>query len=370
MIEVTFYNNLRVMDNAVFASAMRKATVIAVAQTPSLETAQDIFRYLQLQRLHKELAMLGVPLVLRDEVEEDAASLLYDSSELTTKQGTPYKMFTPFYKACRQQKVRELIAKPAPQKAPYETEFPQLALPQWAQKLADVWSQDVREVVEGFAVEYYGLGRDFPSTNAVSRLSPYLAVGAVSPVQLYQRFGHNASFIRQLIWRDFAYYTQRYYPTLASEPLREQFAKFPYQRDVAIQRVWQRGETGYPLVDAGMHELYATGYMHNRVRMVCASFFTKHLLQPWQDGLHYFATHLVDYDEASNALNWQWVAGTGVDASPYFRVFNPTIQQKKFEADAYVAKWLPADYNAQAIVDHKTARERALRAYETIKGEN
>lgn len=370
MIEVSFHYNLRVVDNLALAQAMAQDTVVAVAEIPKFETAQDVFRYVQLKRLHQQLAALGVPLTLRQTITRDQPSLLFDVASITSKQGTPYKIFTPFYKACLQRQPRALIAKPKPQTAPFTTDFPTYELPSWAQKLADAWPADVRDVVEGFAVEYYEMSRDYPAADAVSRLSPYLAVGAVSPVQLYHRFHHYAGFIRQLIWRDFAYYTKWQYPTMATQPLREQFARFPYQQDLALQQCWQLGQTGYPLVDAGMQELYATGYMHNRVRMVCASFFTKHLLQPWQDGERYFATHLVDYDEASNALNWQWVAGTGVDASPYFRVFNPLTQRTKFEADAYINKWLPADYACLPIVDHKAARQRALAAYETIKGES
>ena len=370
MIEVHFHHNLRVTDNSVLSEAMAQDQVVAIAQQPTIMTAQDVFRYQQLRRLHRELAALGVPLVLKEQVIKDKPTLLHDVATVVTKQGTPYKVFTPFYKACLKRNVRSVVAKPMQQEAPFTTDFPQLALPQWAQKISAYWPQDVQEVLANFTPQRYAAKRDFPSEQAISYLSPYLAVGAISPMQLHATFSEYESFIRQLIWRDFAHYTLAQYPLMAREPLREHFNHFPYQRDEQLQVLWQQGKTGYPLVDAGMRELYATGYMHNRVRMVCASFFTKHLLQPWQDGAKYFSEQLVDYDLANNAVNWQWVAGCGIDASPYFRIFNPLTQRTKFKAEAYIKKWLPADYNVLPIVDHKAARARALAAYDMIKGEN
>ena len=205
-------------------------------------------------------------------------------------------------------------------------------------------------------------------------------------------------FLRQLAWREFAYHLLRNFPDLAKRPWHPEFDAMPWRDDSAALDAWKNGRTGFPLDDAGMRQLQATGWMHNRVRLVAASFLTKDLLIPWQRGEEHFGDRLVDYDPASNAFNWQWVAGSGADASPYFRVFNPWLQGVKFDPDgAYVRRWVPelsdlprrsihAPWSASAeelaaagvrlgdtyplpIVDHPDARRRALAAYDTVRDE-
>jgi deoxyribodipyrimidine photo-lyase len=204
-------------------------------------------------------------------------------------------------------------------------------------------------------------------------------------------------FLRQLAWREFALHVLVHFPHSAREPWNEQFRRFPWLEDAKSLRAWQRGRTGYPIVDAGMRELWRTGWMHNRVRMIVASFLTKHLLIRWREGAAWFWETLVDADLANNTMGWQWVAGSGTDAAPYFRVFNPTLQGKKFDPDGtYVRRWVPALRRVPApwihepwaasplalreagvvlgetyplpIVEHGAARQRALAAYARMRG--
>jgi deoxyribodipyrimidine photo-lyase len=205
-----------------------------------------------------------------------------------------------------------------------------------------------------------------------------------------------SGFLRQLVWREFAHHLLFHFPRTTDSPLRPEFERFPWRDDPALLARWQRGETGYPIVDAGMRELWVTGFMHNRVRMIAASFLIKHLLQDWRHGAKWFWDTLVDADLANNTMGWQWTAGCGADAAPYFRIFNPISQGERFDPDgAYVRKWLPvltampsafihAPWRAPAtvlaaadvrldgnypapIVDHDQARQRALAAWEQIR---
>jgi deoxyribodipyrimidine photo-lyase len=176
--------------------------------------------------------------------------------------------------------------------------------------------------------------------------------------------------LRQLVWREFAYHLLYHFPETAEHPLRPEFAKFPWRMRREWFDAWKRGQTGYPLVDAGMRELWSTGWMHNRVRMVAASFLVKHLLISWQLGAKWFWDTLVDADLANNTLGWQWVAGSGADAAPYFRIFNPSLQAAKFDPDGeYVKRWVPeiaSDLYPRPIVEHAEARVRALLAWEGL----
>jgi deoxyribodipyrimidine photo-lyase len=206
-----------------------------------------------------------------------------------------------------------------------------------------------------------------------SKLSPHLAFGEVSVRELWHRLSGNVpdAWLRQLYWREFAYHLLYHYPETVAEPLNPNFKKFPWRRSRPVLRKWQQGKTGVPLVDAGMKELWRTGWMHNRVRMVVGSFLVKHLLIPWQDGAAWFWDTLVDADLANNTLGWQWVAGCGADAAPYFRVFNPELQAEKFDTDGeYVRRWAP-EYAAgrapKLVVELSEGRTRALVAYEQMK---
>jgi deoxyribodipyrimidine photo-lyase len=219
----------------------------------------------------------------------------------------------------------------------------------------------------------YGHTRDFPAKPGTSTLSPHLHFGEISPREIWHALGakgRTSTFLQELIWREFAYHLLYHFPNTTTEPLRPEFKRFPWKRNTKWLRAWQRGRTGVPMVDAGMRELWATGVMHNRVRMIVASFLVKNLLQPWQDGARWFWDTLVDADLANNTLNWQWVAGSGADAAPYFRIFNPVTQGERYDPDGeYVRRWAPElqKQPMRPIVDLAQSRERALDAYASMK---
>jgi deoxyribodipyrimidine photo-lyase len=349
-------------------------------------------------------------------------ALLFRHAAIHTKKGTPFQVFTPFWKT-----LLQLPDPGVPESAPqrpvfFQGEIDSAALgalqllphaPDWATGFKNVWvpgEQGAHACLEEFLDERlnrYKDARDFPNVAATSSLSAHLHFGEISPRQVWHMVRNLVAqspststdaqaFLRQLGWREFSCYLLRHWPTLPTVPFRADFAAFPWRQDPAALKCWQRGQTGYPIVDAGMRQLWQTGWMHNRVRMVVASFLVKHLLIPWQDGARWFWDTLVDADLANNSAGWQWVAGCGADAAPYFRIFNPVLQGKKFDTDgAYIYRWvpelskLPARYvhdpwNAPAavleaagielgrdyprpMVDHQTARARALAAYKALR---
>lgn len=222
-------------------------------------------------------------------------------------------------------------------------------------------------------IEHYSETRDIPSVAGTSRLGVHLRVGTVSVRRLaLLAAGLSQKFLAELIWREFYQMIIWYYPHTTKRPFRAIYEQLKFPGSETDFKAWTRGETGYPLVDAGMRELVATGFMHNRVRMVAASFLTKHLLCDWRWGEHFFAQHLLDFELASNVGGWQWSAGIGVDAAPYFRIFNPAEQQKKFDPkNLYVDRWLKNDNffgtaEPKPIVDHRFARERCLKFFSTV----
>lgn len=217
----------------------------------------------------------------------------------------------------------------------------------------------------------YEKQRDFPAISGTSLLSAALHFGEISPHEVWHAIPSRSScFAKELCWRDFAIHMLLNFPKLQTEPLKEKFRHFPWKENSKFLKAWQQGRTGYPLVDAGMRQLRQTGWMHNRVRMVVASFLVKHLLQPWQRGEEWFWDNLVDADLANNAMNWQWCAGSGPDAAPYFRIFNPSAQAEKFDPEQeYIRKYVPEFGSAsypKPIVDHAQARSAALSAFRTI----
>jgi deoxyribodipyrimidine photo-lyase len=236
----------------------------------------------------------------------------------------------------------------------------------------------------GQALADYPENRDRPGVAGVSRLSPHLHFGEISPGEIWRAvlgiMAENPeacqAYLRQIGWREFAYHLLYHHPELPSQPMRREFADFPWRTDPKHLKAWKQGKTGYPLVDAGMRELWRTGWMHNRVRMVAASFLVKDLMIGWREGAAWFWDTLVDADLANNTLGWQWVAGCGADAAPYFRIFNPVIQAKKFDGGGeYVHHWIPelerhvgkpGDTYPPPLVDHAVARERALAALQSI----
>ena len=297
------------------------------------------------------------------------AALLFEPWEIRTGTGGPYRVFTPFWKACRQQ----LDTLPAPLPAPARISAPHPApasvalddlrlLPRiaWDCGFDPCWTpgeSGALQRLESFGnstIVHYDDGRNRPDQSWSSRLSPCLHFGEVSPRQCLAAMrnalldspaaaDHSVeSFVRELGWREFAHHLLHHYPATANAPLDPRFEGFPWEPNAAWLDAWQHGRTGYPLVDAGMRELWTTGWMHNRVRMIVASLLTKNLRQSWLAGARWFWDTLVDADLANNTLGWQWTAGCGADAAPYFRIFNPVLQAERYDpARAYIRRWLP-----------------------------
>ena len=343
--------------------------------------------------------------------------LLVKPQAIRNKEGRGLRVFTPFWN-----RVLGMGDPPRPLPAPRKMKaFPTIdgddlaswklepARPDWAGGLRAAWTPGeagaqarLSDFLEG-PIKGYASGRDRPDREGTSRLSPHLRFGEISPRQVWHTakfaaaqnpsLGSDvAKFLSELGWREFSRHLLFDHPDLSETNLQPSFDAFPWKRDAKALRAWQRGLTGYPIVDAGMRELWHTGIMHNRVRMVVAPFLVKHLLIDWREGEKWFWDTLVDADPGSNPASWQWVAGSGADAAPYFRVFNPILQGEKFDPDgAYVAKWVPelsklpvklihqpweatpmelaaagialGKTYPEPIVDHKAARERALAAY-------
>jgi deoxyribodipyrimidine photo-lyase len=292
--------------------------------------------------------------------------LLFEPEAVHTADGKPYRVFTPFYKAC-------LAA--APPRAPLPASKrvsltsarsePLASLnllptkPDWAGGLRETWRPGetaARARLDAFietSLANYAQDRSALDGNTSSRLSPYLHFGEISPNQVWHAVSHamdsargarrgGQSFLREIVWREFSYHLLFHFPSMTTRPLRPEFESFPWRDDEAALRAWQQGVTGYPIVDAAMRELWRTGWIPNRARMIVASFLVKHLLMPWQQGADWFLDTLVDADLANNSASWQWVAGSGADAAPYFRIFNPVLQGQKFDPSGdYVRRWVP-----------------------------
>jgi len=358
------------------------------------------------------------------ELRRFAGSLLFEPEQIANQSGQPFKVFTPFWKAClRKEDPRSPVAAPSggvfadiPAPRPPASDARSLdglellpVSPNWAAGWESLWQPGeagAQRRLESFLAEGlgdYADGRNHPAMDVTSRLSPHIHHGEISPRQIWHRVCDGRrpreqvnKFLSELGWREFSYHLLHHFPDIPEKAFKEQFADFPWVGNREHLKAWQRGQTGYPIVDAGMRELWQTGYMHNRVRMVVASFLTKHLLLPWQAGEEWFWDCLVDADLASNGCSWQWVAGSGADAAPYFRIFNPTTQGEKFDKQGeYVRRWVPEladlpdkylhepaaapeavlkeagvtlgqDY-PHPLVDHKAARQAALDAYDSIK---
>jgi deoxyribodipyrimidine photo-lyase len=302
-------------------------------------------------------------------VESSNALLLFEPWTVKTKTSTPYKVFTPFYRACLSQPEPDApLHAPtgikAPAKWPTSARLASLQLVpriHWDAGIREAWTLEDRadaSSVDKFVqhgLADYPEARDRPDVEGTSRVSPSLHSGELSPRRLWHSV-HAAtrrlktgpprkaaeSYLRELIWREFAYHLLFHFPKTVSEPLNPGFAKFEWRKDARGLKAWQKGQTGYPIVDAGMRQLWTTGWMHNRVRMIVGSFLVKDLLLPWQDGAKWFWDTLVDADLANNTLGWQWVAGCGADAAPFFRIFNPVRQGEKFDPEGnYVRQWVP-----------------------------
>ncbi len=280
--------------------------------------------------------------------------LLLEPWEICTQAGDPYKVFTPFSRAARKEGFRapvevELEALTFAREGPAGLALEDLGLlPErsWDERFPEYW-EPTREGgwkrLEQFLagpVKAYAKARDIPGEDGTSRLSPFLHWGLLGPREVAAALGPLSeqgegarTFFNELLWREFAHHVLFHFPHTPEEPLQPHFAAFPWRKAPAQLEAWQNGQTGYPIVDAGMRQLWAVGWMHNRVRMVVASFLVKHLLLPWQAGERWFWETLVDADLANNTLGWQWAGGCGADAAPYFRIFNPVLQGKKFDPE-------------------------------------
>jgi deoxyribodipyrimidine photo-lyase len=346
----------------------------------------------------------------RRDLHVHGGRLLVEPDAIRTANGGPYRVFTPFFRTWR-----ELADPAAPSPAPAvitgATPPPDAIAPAVMPSVTPdplaYWQTGERGALDRLqrfldeAAEQYEEDRDRPGVRGTSESSPGLSMGEIAPGRIMREVRAEGAdgaetFVRQLAWRDFAHHVLHHSPHLLDTPLRSEFEAFPWRDDPSALAAWQEGRTGFPLVDAGMRQLLATGWMHNRARLVCGSFLTKHLLIPWQRGEEWFRDRLVDHDEAVNAFNWQWVAGSGADAAPYFRIFNPTLQGERFDpGGTYVRTWVPEletlpdrwihhpwdaprDVLASAtitpgvtypgpIVEHAEARSRALAAYEAMR---
>ena len=323
------------------------------------------------------------------------AALLWEPWEVLKNDGTPYKVFTPYYRRGCLGKVEPARPLPVPKNIPYgETSakgnLDDLSLMpriRWHEGMESAWNPGeagarvrLKDFLEG-GLHGYKDGRNYPARENVSRLSPHLHFGEISPRLIWHEargFGmaNNLEtdldcFCSELGWREFSHALLYHFPDLPRQPLQPKFEKFPWYENAEYLERWQKGETGIPLVDAGMRQLWHTGWMHNRVRMVVGSFLVKNLLLHWHHGEDWFWDCLVDADLANNSASWQWIAGCGADAAPYFRVFNPQTQAERFDADeTYIRQWVPeygSNKYAKAIVDLKASRKRALEAYSSIK---
>ncbi len=351
-------------------------------------------------------------------VESFNSALLFEPWTVRTEKGHPFQVFTPFWKTCLRQPAPPQPLR-APEKLPGPSRWPR-SMPveelklepkiDWTSGIRAAWQpgeegaqRQFRRFLKG-AFARYALDRNFPGKTGTSRLSPHLHFGEISPREIWhsllarQNDDNQTSiqaYLREVGWREFAYHLLFHFPFTPNAPLRKEFAQFPWRESAGDLKKWQRGRTGYPLVDAGMRELWTTGWMHNRVRLVVASFLTKHLRISWEEGAYWFWDTLVDADLANNTLGWQWTAGCGADAAPYFRIFNPVLQSERFDPDGdYIRKWVPelaglptpwihkpwmapkevleaagvrlGEHYPLPMVAHEEARRQALAAWEQI----
>lgn len=301
-------------------------------------------------------------LALNIDVQSFCGNNLYEPYRIKNKQGNPYKVFTAFYKKVIQaETARRFVETPLSKIKPADVKISSLKVndlnliieSELAKRINKYWNPtevSAKALLENFKrdlVKDYAENRNIPGIKGTSLLSPYLHFGQISPYQIFEALKNEKSlgsiiFKKELIWREFATNLLYHFPKTDKEPMREEFKKFGWKANKQYIEFWKEGKTGYPIVDAGMRELREKGWMHNRVRMIVGSFLVKHLMQPWQEGERYFWEILVDADLASNVMNWQWVGGCGADAAPFFRIFNPILQGKKFDPEGkYIKTYVP-----------------------------
>ena len=342
-------------------------------------------------------------------------NLLNEADEIRKNDNTPFKVFTPFWKTAEKfyldkgfNKIEKVIPKNKMIKFLNQSIKLETILPEkkWSKKFENSWKPSEDEAIKNIKkfikneLTDYGEKRDIPGVNGTSKISPYLAFGQIHVETIWEecqaiqnKSGGYRKYINELGWREFSHSLINYFPEMLKGNLRKDFDNFPWQVNAKHLKFWKKGMTGYPIVDAGMRELHETGWMHNRVRMITASFLVKHLRIHWKEGEKYFRDCLLDFNEANNVAGWQWVAGCGADAAPYFRIFNPILQGEKFDPNGeYVKKWVPELLNLpkeflhkpwelsknikgfelgksypKPIVNHVVARNAALEAFQKIK---
>ena len=339
-------------------------------------------------------------------------NVLNEIDEIKKSDGTPFKVFTPFWRSAEKYYIekippKEKFIKKCKKKINYfknRTEIEKILPKQkWYKDFEKIWSPSEDNALKELhnfikeKISNYSEGRNFPNTVGTSKLSPFIKFGQLHVETIWSeclkkkpKTIGTSKFLAEIGWREFNHSLINYFPHMLKNNYSKKFNKFPWEKNSKFLMAWKKGLTGYPIVDAGMRELYSTGWMHNRVRMIVGSFLVKHLLINWKDGEKYFRNCLLDYSPANNVAGWQWVAGCGADAAPYFRIFNPILQGEKFDKDGeYVKKWLPElkdlskkyvhkpwEFNGEnfklgtdypyPIVKHEEARVKALNAFKKI----
>ena len=389
------------------AALVKAGAPLVIRRGPSLETLRTLAQECGASHVawnrRYEPAVVARDTAIKRALTEDGlgaesfnGGLLFEPVRVATKEGKPYQVFTPFWRTLL---TKDEPAEPtsAPKKITTVTRPPRglaiesldlLPTIDWAGTMRTMWSPGEAGAAKRLdrflekALDGYSAGRDRPDREGTSSLSPHLHFGEISPRRVWHAVreavggtpvaklavGGPECYLRELGWREFANHLLYHFPHTADAPLRSDYARFPWANDPIGLRAWQRGHTGVPIVDAGMRQLWGTGWMHNRVRMIVASFLVKDLRISWLEGARWFWDTLVDADLAANTLGWQWAAGCGADAAPYFRIFNPTSQQQKFDPDgAYVRTWVDRSSGyPEPIVDHADARKLALEALKTV----
>jgi deoxyribodipyrimidine photo-lyase len=301
--------------------------------------------------------------------------VIFEKSEVVKDDGKPYVVYTPYSNKWKEKLSKATLVH-------YNSEdfldkitahsYPFLSLKEIGFETSGIKVQPFD--ISGQLIDNYEATRNFPALSGTSMLGTHLRFGSVSIRKMVMKASEssNQTFLKELIWREFFMQILWHFPHTLHKSFREKYDAIVWENNESLFQKWCEGKTGYPFVDAGMRELNTTGHMHNRVRMIVASFLCKHLLIDWRWGETYFATQLLDYEQSSNVGNWQWAAGSGVDAAPYFRIFNPTEQIKKFDKNLeYIKKWIPeleTPAYPKPIVDHKEARERCLKIYKEAVG--
>jgi deoxyribodipyrimidine photo-lyase len=425
------HQSLRSLESDLQAAGSR----LVIRQGPSLATLQDLINQtgagaVVWNRRYEPALIARDAVVERSlqafglEVKTFNSALLNEPWDIQNQSGKPFQVFTAFWKHCLAT-LAPLEPLPSPRRIPAPKQWPK-TLPlealelepkiNWAKGISSTWRPGAgaaRVQLERFvqsALSNYAADRNRPALAGTSRLSPHLHFGEIGPRELWHTVRRHAEanqiaptvwrvspFLAELGWREFSHHLLYHFPHTPSKPLRPEFKNFRWGKNAALLKAWQKGGTGYPIVDAGMRELWTTGWMHNRVRMIVASVLVKDLLLSWQEGARWFWDTLVDAGLAQSTLGWQWTAGCGADAAPYFRVFNPTLQGEKFDPHGdYVRRWcpelskLPANWlhkpwqapaavlhqarvrlgrnYPEPIINHTLAREVALEAFANMKG--